>query len=197
MSEIDVSTGAVLFVPGRLFTLAELHAMKIDGVLWPIIGDAFRPVTVAETVPLRAAALAYQIPAALLHRAALSQLSAAWVYGCAPPPKVVSLVQDHTGKSASLPPFSGCTLREVTLERFDLQSLGDTLVTSPLRTAVDIARTAPLGVARAALLRLSQAATLNCPLGRIQQALGTARNIPGKIRGQALLEEMLKGPAAQ
>lgn len=196
MTEIPAAGSDALLVPGKLFALAELHAMKIDGVLWPIIGDAFRSMAVAESPQLRAAALAHHVPAGLAKRAALSQLSAAWVYGCAPPPGVIALVQDRSGKSTSLPPFSGCSLREVYLDAFDTQPIGEVLVTSPLRTALDVARTAPHGLARDVLLRMSSVPSLHCPLGRIRQALSLASHVPGKIRGQALLAELIEGKAA-
>ncbi|SEE13013.1 hypothetical protein SAMN04489740_0721 [Arthrobacter alpinus] len=191
MTDLSASGTDSFLVPGMLLSLAELHAMKLDGVLWPIFADAFRPVGVAESPELRAAALTHQIPASLVRRAALSQLSAAWVYGCAPPPEVISLAQNHTGKSASLPPFSGCTLRQVHLATTDIHHIGQALVTSPLRTAMDVARTAPYGLARDVVVRMGALPSLQCPLGRIRQALGLATHVPGKKRGQALLEELI------
>ena len=182
---------ATLLVPGEQFILAELHAMKLDGVLAPVIGEAFRSTTQEETQDHRAAALIHHIPAALAPRAALGQLSAAWVYGCAPPPVVISLLQNHEGKSSSLPPFSGCTLRQVCLDPHEVLSIGGGLVTSPLRTAMDVARTAPEMLARAVLMALSGQPALRCPLGRIRQALNAAAHVPGKRRGQELVHSLM------
>jgi hypothetical protein len=182
----------VLLVPGSPFVLAELYAMKLDGILSPIVGVAFRPCGVAETPGLRAAALQHQIPAALAQRAALSQLSAAWVYGCAPVPGVIALMHSHHGKSAALPPFSGCTLRQVYFADADVQRLDGVLLTSPLRTALDVARTAPRALAWEVLFKMSSVASLQCPLGRVRQALQSAAHVPGKVRGQELVEDMIR-----
>ncbi|MEO6531010.1 MAG: hypothetical protein ABI563_02470 [Specibacter sp.] len=182
---------ATLLVPGDMFVLAELHAMKLDGVLVPVVGDVFRPGTLPETPALRAAALTLSIPAALEKRAVLGQLAAAWIYGCAPPPLVISLLVPNDGNTAFLPAQSGCTLRQVHLDAADVQGLGGALVTSPLRTAVDVARTAPQGTARAVVAAMAGQAALRCSLGGIEQALAAAVHVPGKLRAQELLHSML------
>ncbi|AIY00579.1 hypothetical protein ART_0980 [Arthrobacter sp. PAMC 25486] len=186
---------AAILVPGEQFILAELHAMKLDGVLAAVIGEAFRSTTQEETPGHRAAALVHHIPAAMAPRAVLGQLSAAWVYGCAPPPTVIALLQNHEGKSASLPPFSGCTLRQVYLSPQEVLSIGGVLVTSPLRTALDVARTAPEALARAVLEALSRESAFRCSLGRIRQALQAATHVPGKLRGLDLVQGMIDADA--
>lgn len=190
MIESRNSFGALL-VPGDMFILAELHAMKLDGVLVPVVGDTFRPRTVAETAALRAGALRLSIPATLERRAVLGQLAAAWVYGCAPPPLVISLLVDNDGNTAFLPAHSGCTLRQVHLDTVDVQSVGGTLVTSPLRTAMDVARSAPEGTARAILAAMAGQAALACTLEALQRGLASATHVPGKLRAQRLLQTML------
>lgn len=175
--------------------LAELHAMQLDGVLVQIVGHAFRSTAVQESPALRAAALAHHIPAVLATRAVLGQLSAAWVYGCAPPPGVLALLQHHAVRSAGLPPFSGCTLRQVRLEDADVQRVGGVLVTTPLRTALDVARTAPLPLARAVIGAMCARPALHCSLGRIRLGLQGATHVPGKLRGQELLRSMLEDGA--
>lgn len=186
-----------IIVPGEVFVLAELHAMKLDGVLQPIVGDAFRCTASAESAPMRAAALHHHVPASLATRAALAQLSAAWVYGCAPPPTRLALLQSHGGKSASLPPFSWCTLREVNLELGEVQRLGGALITTPLRTALDVARTVPVPLARAVLLAMSASEDLQCSLTRMRLALQAATHVPGKLQGQDLLDSMIAEGAAR
>lgn len=185
-----------VIAPGGQFVLAELHAMKLDGVLVQIVGHAFRSAAVIESPALRATALAHHVPAVLATRAVMGQLSAAWVYGCAPPPEVVSLLQLHAGRNAGLPPFSGCTLRQVRLEDAEVQSVGGVLVTTPLRTALDVARTAPTPLARMVIEALSARPALHCSLGRIRLGLQAATHVPGKLRGQELLRSMMDGSAA-
>lgn len=184
-------TAAKLLAPGLPFILAELHGMKLDGVLVPVLADTFRPVATAETAELRAAAVYHHIPAVLAHRAVVAQLSAAWVYGCAHPPEKFALFVDNDGNSVTPPPFCGCTIRQVYLDPLDVLALGAVPITSPLRTALDVARTAPLPVARAVLTRMSHSTDLHCPLSRMWQALGAAAHVPGKRRAQALLHDLL------
>lgn len=167
--------------------------MKIDGVLAPVAGDAFRIAQGEESAGHRAAALFNQVPAALAPRAALGQLSAAWVYGCAPPPETVALLVNPGGRSAALPPFSGCTLRQVRLGPQDVVTIGGVPVTSPLRTALDVARSAPASAARPVLEAMARTPSLHCPLPRIRMALLAAAHVPGKVRGQALVQEMIDG----
>lgn len=190
MSEPSSSPGALLF-PGDVFILAELHAMKLDGVLVPVVGEAFRPCGVAETPALRAGALRLSVPAALEKRAVLGQLAAAWVYGCAPPPLVISLLVDNDGNTATLPAHSGCTLRQVRLEAADVQRVGGTLVTSPLRTALDVARTAPEGTAREVLSAMAGECALECSVDAMLRALAAAAHVPGKLRAQSLVHGLL------
>ena len=104
---------------------------------------------------------------------------------------VISLLVPNDGNTAILPARSGCTLRQVRLDGMDVQGLGGSLVTSPLRTAVDVARTAPEGTARAVLAAMAGQSALHCTLGGIQRALAAATHVPGKLRAQELLHSML------
>ncbi|MHA7305107.1 hypothetical protein ACX80E_07665 [Arthrobacter sp. TMN-49] len=185
------SLPGTLQVPGDMFILAELHAMKLDGVLDAVVGDVFRPRALAETPAVRAGALKLSIPAALEKRAVLGQLAAAWVYGCAPPPQIISLLVDNDGNTASLPARSGCTLRQVYLDAADVRTVGGALVTSPLRTAVDVARSAPEAMARAVLAAMVARPSLLCTVGGIQRALAAATHVPGKLRAQEIVRSML------
>ncbi|MHA7176419.1 hypothetical protein ACX80D_07160 [Arthrobacter sp. Sr24] len=180
-----------LLAPGSLFIFSELSAMAMDGVLCHVFGQVFRPSALAETAAMRAAALAHYIPAFLSHRAVLAQLSAAWVYGCAPLPAEVALLVDNDGNSAAVPRHSGCTVSQVHLEPQDIQLVGTTAVTTVLRTALDVARSAPLALARPALEAMARDASLACPLESIQQALLDAPHIPGKLRAQELVQALL------
>lgn len=181
-----------LLVPGAQFTLPELHAMKLDGVLAQMYGEAFRPVDVPETAGLRAAALAHHVPANLLRRAAVAQLSAAWVYGCAPPPRPIALLLPPGGKSAQLPLLSGCTLRQVLLPDSDVHVLSGLRLTVPLRTALDVARAAPEPLARTVLANMAGESGLGCGPDRVRTGLLAAVCVPGRRRGLELLEDMAR-----
>lgn len=180
-----------LLVPGVQFSLPELHAMKLDGVLAQVYGEAFRPVDVPDSAGLRAAALAHHVPAGLVRRAAVAQLSAAWVYGCAPPPRPIALLVPPGGKSAQLPLFSGCSLRQVLLAESDVVKLAGLRLTIPMRTALDVARTAPEALAREVLASMAGLPGLGCSPDRVGAALLTAVRVPGRRRGLQLLEDMV------
>jgi len=188
----DSSALEGLLVPGAAFTVAELYAMALDGVLAAVFGHAFRPVEVPESPALRAAALAHHAPAALAGRAAIGGLAAAWIHGCAPPPRVpIALLVPSGHRTTALPANSGCVLHEVRLDPYDVERLGGALVTNGLRTARDVAMYAPEQEARAVLAAIAATPALACPLGRIRAAIAVASHVPGKRRAQALLDAMI------
>lgn len=180
-----------ILTPGGEFTVAELSAMALDGVLVNVFGQAFRAVADAESTAIRAAALSHQIPATLADRAALARLCAAWVYGCAPPPARISLVISSAHRGTVLPSRSGCVLHEVRLETYDVERRGGALLTTAVRTAVDVAIHERPETAVAVLDAMASRTELNCPLGRISSALAAAVHIPGKRAAQQLVEAML------
>ncbi|PYI67442.1 hypothetical protein CVV68_10085 [Arthrobacter livingstonensis] len=183
---------AGILAPGGQFTLAELCAMRQDGVLAHVYGQAFRSIAEPETPALRAAALAVQVPAGLAERAVLGRSAAAWIYGCAPPPPVICLLIPREHRTSTLPPHSGCVLHEVRLDKYDVDRLGGAQVTCALRTAVDVATNETVDVAVPVLLALAGTAGLNCPLGRISAAISLVRHVPGKRRAQALVRSLLE-----
>ena len=66
-------------------------------------------------------------------------MTAAWIYGCAGEPDRLALLVDANQRISSLQDHRGCTLHEVRLGPIDVVSLGGMMVSSPLRTALDIA----------------------------------------------------------
>lgn len=170
------------------FTAGELHAMVLDGVLRHVVGLAFAPRGLPDSRLLRAEALAHHIPAALSRSVALGGLSAAWVYGCAPPPHRIELVQDISRRGSQLPPFSGCSLRQLQLGKYDVEWLGRRRITSVLRTATDVARGPGGRLASDAVKALS--ALPGCSVEEMMQAVAAAGHVPGKLRAMALLREL-------
>lgn len=168
--------------------------MTMDGVLCHVFGQYFRPASLPESPSLRAAALQQQVPAYLSHRAVVGQLAAAWVHGCAPLPEVVSLLVDNDGNSVSLPRRSGCSVRQVRLPAQDVLLVGSTRVTSPLRTAMDVARSAPELLARPVLRAMAAQPLLEFSLGRLLHVLQSATHVPGKLQAEVLVQAMLDHP---
>lgn len=128
-----------LYAPSPLFSWAELQSMAADGVLQPLYGRSFTAPGVSVTPRLRARAAAQTVPAKIRTKVVAGRMTAAWIYGCGEPPDRLSLLVDATHRISSLRSTRGCILHEVKLGKFDVVSMGGMLVTSPLRTAVDVA----------------------------------------------------------
>ena len=143
---------AVLTPP--LFPEAELSALALDGDGFRL-GDALVPTDVPVGAAVRAASLQ---PAAHRYGLVAERWTAAWVHGAVPSaPRPHQLCND-VGRHERTRMVPG--LREVLLQPDDVQVLGGMAVTSPLRTACDLARlearTDGLAPALTALLALAR-----------------------------------------
>ncbi|WP_223916707.1 type IV toxin-antitoxin system AbiEi family antitoxin [Arthrobacter sp. NicSoilC12] len=88
---------------------------------------------------LRARAAALVVAPAIRQRVVAGRMTAAWIYGCATEPDRLALLVDANRRISSLRSVRGCTFHEVRLGPFDVVSMGGLMVSSPLRTAVDVA----------------------------------------------------------
>lgn len=166
--------------------------MRLDGLMIHVCGNSYVRTDQQATPAIRAQSAINVIPRALQHRVALARQSAAWVYGCAPAPGIVSLVTDHRRRTTALPAFSDAVMHQVTLGPLDLRTIGGVEVTSPLRTALDIAIHGHDGWAIPALRRISTAPKLACPLNLVVLTLERSPRVPGKARALARLREALR-----
>ena len=128
-----------LYSPGKPFTWPELQSMAGDGVLSQFHQHGYALPDVAASPQMRARAAANAVPAAIRQRVVAGRMTAAWIYGCASEPDRLALLVDAKRRISSLRSTRGCTLHEVRLGPFDVVSLGGLMVSSPLRTALDIA----------------------------------------------------------
>lgn len=181
---------ALVYAPTAVFSVGELAAMSLDKDLVKVYGDAYRCTSIDESPQMRAAALMTQVPASLASRAAIGWLSAAWVYGAAPPPQKIDLLVDIDNRTGALPSRSGCRLHEVKLPRNDLIRLGGTLVTSTLRTAVDVACTAAEDEAAVTLRTLAAIPTYGCHFETVLLALKHTPHRKGRRRALALVARL-------
>jgi hypothetical protein len=129
-------------LPGLLTSVdlpdAELQAARIDGDLFRI-GSGFASVDEIES-PIHRAHAAH---AGLSHRLIAERLTAAWIWGAldhAPVPHEFCLAAGARANTVGMP---GVVVREVVLGGSDPVDVGGVPVTSPLRTAIDLARTSP------------------------------------------------------
>jgi len=112
----------------------ELQAARLDGELFAV--DAcYCPIDEPDGLRLRALALAAVVP-----RRLIAELhSAAWVWGALEhPPVRHRLCADITARTR--PPIGTAILREVVVDAQDVDNIGALRISSPLRTAVDLAR---------------------------------------------------------
>lgn len=159
----------------------ELHAAKLDGELYPV-DECFSPVDEVERVQQRALALAFLVPHGLI----AEQRTAAWIYGVAVCPDRHQFCADI---NARVRPSSQrrITVREVVIEGCDVLEFAGLPVTTPLRTALDLARFSPVfteveAEMLAALMRLGRFGLDDCIA-----ALNRRRNLPGKRQALARL----------
>lgn len=113
----------------------ELQAGVLDGELVQL-GSAYCPIDTFIGARHRAAAIASEIPA----QSIAERHTAAWVYGALDrqPRRLQLCVHIHS----KVRPLSSARFqfREVVLDADEVVTMGGLSVTSPLRTAVDIAR---------------------------------------------------------
>ncbi|MGY4856998.1 hypothetical protein [Cryobacterium sp. AP23] len=114
--------------------MAELACARLDGELF-VVGGSWCPVDTQDGPETRAAAIQRFAP----RRAAAERLTAAWIYGLAPEPAEHQFCVDLGARTRKRPDAS-VRLREVRLGADDVMLLGRLVVTTPLRTAIDLAR---------------------------------------------------------
>jgi hypothetical protein len=128
-----------LYAPGVPFAGPELQSLAADGLLARFHQHGYTLPGIPASPQLRARAAAGAVPPAIRQRVVAGRLTAAWIYGCAGEPDRLALLVDAKRRVSSLRNTRGCTLHEVKLGPFDVISLGGLMVSSPLRTALDIA----------------------------------------------------------
>ncbi|MFF1251629.1 hypothetical protein ACFVYC_03935 [Pseudarthrobacter sp. NPDC058329] len=128
-----------LYAPGMPFASPELQALASDGLLERFHQHGYMVPGGTASPQLRARAAAAVVPAAVRQRVVAGRMTAAWIYGCAAEPDRLALLVDTKRRVSSLRNTRGCSLHEVKLGPFDVVSLGGLMVSSPLRTALDVA----------------------------------------------------------
>ncbi len=112
----------------------ELRCACIDGEL-VAVGDGWSPLDEPVGARHRATAAALLVPG----RAIAERMTAAWIFGVAPEPRQHQFCVDAAFRT-HVPPSSRIRLREVSCPDADTLRVGDVRVTTPLRTALDLAR---------------------------------------------------------
>jgi hypothetical protein len=165
------------------FPRAELDAMRLLGEVVRF-GDCAVPIDEAPTPRLRASVLLAELPP----RVIADRHSAAWVWGALPDPP-----ERHEGctdiASRTRPAVDASfSIREVVIMDDEICRVGDLPVTSPLRTAIDLARVVTDWDDRhdrmtAELMVLGGFGAIDCA-----HAMERRRNLPNKRAASARLE---------
>ncbi|AOT04781.1 hypothetical protein [Arthrobacter sp. U41] len=184
-----------LYSPGSLFSWPELQAMASDGVLTQLYQRGYLPPGAQPTPQLRARAASILIRPAIRQRVVAGRMTAAWIYGCAAEPDRLALLVDANRRISSLRSTRGCTLHEVRLGPHDVVSLGGLMVSSPLRTSVDIALHVETDRAVPALRALLSKPELGLRLRLVMLAVDAAPRLPHKKAALEKLEHLQAGRA--
>ncbi len=180
-----------LYAPGTLFSWPELQAMAADGVLIRLFQRGYLPPGARATPHLRARAVALAIPRAVRARVVAGRMTAAWIYAGTQEPDRLALLVDAGHRISSLRSMRGCTLHEVRLGPFDVVNFGGMLVSSPLRTALDIALHVEADRAVPALRGLLERPELGVRLRLLRIAIDASPRLPHK---RAALEKLAALP---
>lgn len=162
--------------PGT-FPAPELQALRLDGEVFRV-DDCAVAIDEVPGIALRAAVLAAELPARLI----AEQLSAAWVWGAASEPPTLHQVCTDIGARIR-PQFQDrLSLREVVIGREDVAEIGGLQLTTPRRTAIDLARFVPEWSVRhasivAALMAYGEFGAIECA-----RAINQRRNLSNKRR---------------
>jgi len=135
--------GAPASTAARRLPGPALRALVLDGDLAPI-GDGYQPIDLPTTAAIRAMSIAPRVPEGLAPGLiGVAGRTAAWVWGAAPVLAEPLTVVVRRGGRMPAVDQPGAHLHGVELDDGDLVAVGGLLVTTALRTAVDLLREPP------------------------------------------------------
>ncbi|KQR22062.1 hypothetical protein ASF79_07085 [Agreia sp. Leaf335] len=155
--------------------LSELWAACRDGELVPLSSSAFVFADVPQTPVVRALA----VRPVLARRTIIERHSAAWVHGAlTTPPRLHTIAVRYANRSSASRRLA--IVREVALRPGDTMSIGGIEVTTPLRTAIDLARDRAFDAQRDSAVIARLLASSGLP--QCRSYFEAARNLPHKAR---------------
>jgi hypothetical protein len=171
--------------------LSELWAACRDGELVPLSSTAFAFAHMPQTPGVRALAVKPVLGRGMI----IERLSAAWVFGALDtPPRLHTVAVRYAHRSNAS--RDRATVREVVVRPGDTTEVAGLEITTPIRTAVDLARDRGFSVLRdrPVLARL----LASSGLAGCREYLAGARNLPHKALAlqritDALLDEAMAG----
>lgn len=174
------------------FTLNELQAMRLRGVLREVLPGAYVSTAIQDTSSTRAKVAAGVAGEYLGTGSALCRRTAAWVYGCAPMPGEIEIVVPRYHRPC--PPTARMMLRmsEGVIDEEQICTLGGVNVTSPLRTAMDVAFNSELTLAVGILRAINGSPRLGCGYQKMLERVEASVRKPGRLRALALIRRLLE-----
>lgn len=199
-SSVPPAAPARLVAVGPWLGEAESRLLAARGLLWPVLPGIF--ATGRPTAALRAAALASCLRPATIEQGVVQDLGAAWVLGCAGRPERFDCTVGRR-RGQALDERESRVLHQTfrTHQPYDVVRAGPLRITSPVRTAADLAL-GPEGPLRdTALLTLLSAPELRCgpatvaaAVGALPYAIGRRSALERLERLRAVLEERMRVP---
>ncbi len=125
----------LIYLPDERLSTAELSAARLDGDLVEI-GDGYMPADAVESTAMRAASLRSICGTRLV----VCSWSAAWVYGALSDPPSRHTVMRRAAHRVGNLIDRRAIFHDVGVEDDDVTDVAGVLITSPLRTLIDIAR---------------------------------------------------------
>ncbi|MDQ6650246.1 MAG: hypothetical protein M3Z02_09035 [Actinomycetota bacterium] len=162
-------------------TRSGLRRLVDNGLLVRLCRDVDLPSQLAGDHGVRAAALALVIPAG----ACASHQSAAWLYGVELQ-EAMDPVRATVPRGVDVAPRPALVVRQALLPRADVVTVGGLRVTSPVRTALDLARTSTLVEATVAVDALLHLGT--CTVAGVTARLPMYAGWRGVRQARAVVE---------
>ncbi len=125
----------LVYLPDERLSTAELSAARLDGDLVEI-GEGYMPADAVESTAMRAASLRSICGGRLV----ACSWSAAWVYGALRDPPSRHAVMRRAAHRVGNLIDRRATFHDVGVEDDDVTDVAGVLITSPLRTLIDVAR---------------------------------------------------------
>jgi len=143
---------------GASITAAETRRLLASGLVRPVLRDVLVATDHEDSPQLRATAARLLLDGVLDGVLAVGFGSAAWVHAGTAAPDDIELAFPH---GSYRPGIEGVRIRQVALLPHDAHEIAGVRVTTPTRTAADLARDLPPAEARTVLERLREATGLD------------------------------------
>lgn len=176
---IAAPDGSIL-QPGHPFTASELAVLRADGTLRQVLPGTYVCAAVPDGPAVRAAAVAALVGPRLQQDAVIGRLTAAWVHGHHPMPGNLELLVARFHRLPLHREGPRTTLHECLLQEHDVDRQYPMAVTTPLRTALDLAFHGDPDAAQRAISRMLAARHARCRREQLLEAIRATGRRPGK-----------------